>query len=109
LYTRQFFTFRPREGLMGTSRKLRAVEDDEKASPKSVSQAAEGTQRDLLVAMRARIAKALDDPSCPPAALAALTLRLHGIARDIEAIDAADEGDDIGEAANTPDEEFAAR
>lgn len=90
---------------------LRAVTaDDRPEKPKSITQAAEsGTQRELLVAMRARIAKTVDDPKCPPRDLAALTRRLHDIDRDIRALDAENEGDDIGEAANTPDEEWPAR
>lgn len=90
---------------------LRAVAVDEKpvAKPQSVSQAVdEGTRRDQLVAMRARIAKAIDDPNIRGADLAALSRRLLEIGKDIEAIDAADEGDDIGDAAATPDEEWSA-
>lgn len=55
----------------------------------SVSQAAEsGSTRDLLVAMRARIATAVEDPGTPARDLAALTKRLVEVVRDIEAIDA---------------------
>jgi hypothetical protein len=70
------------------------VAPDEKAASKpkaryTVAEAAEkGTQRDLLVAMRERIAKAVADVNCPPRDLAALTRRLQEIAREIEAIDA---------------------
>jgi hypothetical protein len=92
---------------------LRAVKPDEKpkrraAKPKTVSQAAAGDDvRELLVAMRARLALAVENPNTPPRDLAALTRRLHEVVRDIAAIDAAaGEGDDVGEAAQTPDEEF---
>lgn len=78
---------------MAARKPLRAVAPDEKpAAAKaklSVAEAAEkGTQRDLLVAMRERIAKAVQDPRCPPRDLAALTRRLQEVAREIEAIDA---------------------
>ena len=63
-----------------------------KARAKTVSQAAtDGTHRELLVAMRTRIAKAVEDESTPAQALAALTKRLSDVAREIEAIDAAQE------------------
>lgn len=55
----------------------------------TVSEAAEGgSTRDLLVAMRARIAQAVGDPDTPARDLAALTKRLVEVVRDIEAIDA---------------------
>ena len=75
---------------MTRSRALRAVSSDEMPPVKAmtVAQAAEhGTHRDLLVAMRARIAKAVADPDCPPRDLAALTRRLQDIAREIEQLD----------------------
>ena len=77
-----------------TTRKtpLRAVSPDEKAAPvapKSVTEAAKsGTTRELLSAMRARIAEAVEDPNTPARDLAALTKRLVEVVRDIEAIDA---------------------
>lgn len=72
---------------------LRAVAPDEKPpAPKSVTEAADrGTTRELLVAMRARIAKAVEDPNTPARDLAALTKRLVEVVRDIEAIDAREE------------------
>lgn len=69
---------------------LRAVSEDELApTPKTITQAAaDGTTRELLVAMRARIAKAVEDANTPARDLAALTKRLVEVVRDIEAIDA---------------------
>lgn len=62
---------------------------------KGVAEAARsGTTRELLVAMRDRIAQTVEDPSCPPRELAALTKRLQDIVRDIEATDA--RSDDSG-------------
>lgn len=72
---------------------LRLAGADEEApksatKPKSVSQAAAGgDHRELLVAMRERIANTVSDPSCPPRDLAALTRRLQDIAKEIESID----------------------
>lgn len=73
---------------------LRSVKADEKpkrrASPKSIVQAAAGdSSRDLLVAMRNRIAKTLDEPNCPARDQASLSRRLLEIRKEIEAIDAA--------------------
>lgn len=75
-------------------RGLRAVGPDDapvKAKKSSsVSQAAaSGDHRELLVAMRTRIARAVSDPDCPPRDLAALTRRLQDIAKEIESIDQA--------------------
>lgn len=80
--------------------RLRAVVPDEKppAKPKSVEQAAKsGSHRDLLVAMRDRIAVTVSNPDCPPRDLAALTRRLQDIAKEIESIDlrAKEEGEDV--------------
>ena len=73
-------------------RKLRTVAPDETAppsKPKTITEAADGgTTRELLVAMRARIAKAVEDANTPARDLAALTKRLVEVVRDIEAIDA---------------------
>ena len=92
---------------------LRAVGPDEKPPSKprklTVSQAAaSGDHRDLLVAMRERVAKTVSDPECPPRDLAALTRRLQDIAKEIEAIDlrAKEEGDDANDVAE--DEPFDA-
>ncbi|SHU54235.1 hypothetical protein [Mycobacteroides abscessus] len=72
---------------------------------KAVSVAATGgTPRDLLVAMRDRIAQAVDDPETSARDLAALTRRLMEIAKEIEVIDhAANGGDPVSVAAQEPD------
>lgn len=89
---------------------IRAVKDGETRSPArrfTVSEAAElGDHRELLVAMRARIAKAVADPNCPPRDLAALTRRLQDIAKEIEALDAAARQEEA-EGAAVADEEFS--
>ena len=77
-------------------RTLRAVAADESASPPArtftvSSASSEGTRRDVLVAMRARIATAVDDPNTPARDLAALTKRLIEVVKEIDAMDAADQ------------------
>jgi hypothetical protein len=87
-------------------RRLRPVGPDEKPEkPKrlTVQQAAsEGTHRELLVALRARIAAAVASPSCNPVALAALSRQLVLLSKEISVIDAREDDAD-GEAA-IPDE-----
>lgn len=84
---------------------LRAVGADEAppAPPKRhtvTSAASEGTRRDLLVAMRSRVATAVEDPNTPARDLAALTRRLMEIAKDIEALDARDQEGESGPVAD---------
>ena len=56
---------------------------------KTITQAAaSGDARELLVAMRTRIAKAVQDPDTPARDLAALTKRLMEVVREIEGLDA---------------------
>lgn len=94
---------------MAARRALTVVTAATKSKPKvtkSVTKAAaDGSRRELLVAMRSRVATAVEDPNTPARDLAALTRRLMEMAKDIEAIDAAveQEGRD-GQA--TPDERW---
>lgn len=84
--------------------KLRAVAPDEVGPTKKhtvTSAAAEGSLRDLLVAMRDRVAKDVESPNTPARDLAALTRRLLEITKEIEAIDA--KGDPDVDNAPTPD------
>jgi hypothetical protein len=71
---------------------LRVVAPNEEPAPKKkhtvTSAAADGDRRDLLVAMRSRVATAVEDPNTPARDLAALTRRLMEIAKDIEVLDA---------------------
>ena len=90
------------------TRRLAAVPADAKPKAKrlGVAQAAaDGTHRDLLVAMRDRIAKAVANEDCPPRDLAALTRRLQDIAKEIESIDLRDK-QEAAEDATAPDEEW---
>ena len=86
--------------------KLRVVTPGEAVAPSkplTVTSAAQGgSRRELLVAMRSRVATAVEDPNTPARDLAALTRRLMEIAKDIEALDAAAEqeaqrGDEVGD------------
>jgi hypothetical protein len=91
---------------------LRAVSPDEtapKVSPQTVTQAAaSGTTRDLLVTMRDRVAKDVENANTPARDLAALTKRLMEIVRDIEAIDARTEQEAGEDAAEVEDGDFDA-
>jgi hypothetical protein len=73
------------------ARPLRAVAPGEAPAgpPKTVTEAANsGTTRELLVAMRTRIASVVENEKTQARDLAALTKRLVEVVRDIEAIDA---------------------
>lgn len=84
-------------------RNLRAVSEsgesrnlERQAPSKSVAQAAKsGNQRELLVSMRDRIAETVSKPDCPPRELASLTKRLQDIVRDIAALDAMMESENV--------------
>lgn len=84
---------------------LRAVKPGETSGRKpTITEAANaGDHRDLLVALRERVARTVEDPNCPPRDLAALSRRLQEIAREIDAIDARHE-EESGESVPTPDE-----
>lgn len=88
---------------------LRAVKPGEEPQEKrrlTITEAAgEGNHRDLLVALRERVARTVEDPNCPPRDLAALSRRLQEIAKEIDAIDARAEEED-GAGVSTPDEEW---
>lgn len=85
---------------------LRAVKADEapvKPKPKTLVEAVEsGDYREILVAQRLEIARAIPEEKGP--AKAALHRQLSMIAKELAAIDTADGEDDIGKAASTPDE-----
>jgi hypothetical protein len=89
--------------------KLRAVEPGEKPQKKMsvVEAAAQGDHRQMLIALRARIARSVEAPSCNPVALAALGRQLVAISKELSVLDAT--GDDpIAEAARTADESWSA-
>lgn len=95
------------------SPRLRAVGEDERptetkpAGPRRLKvdvAAREGTDLELLMAMRDRVAEQVADPTCPPRDLASLTRRLEEIRKQIGAererlSKEADDGDDVEDAA----------
>ena len=100
---------------MASRKPLRVVAADEPppAPPStpprkmSVTQAAaKGSVREQLVALRDRVAVAVEDPNCPPRDLASLSRRLMEITKEIAAIDA--QAKEEGDGAATPDEEWEA-
>lgn len=79
------------------------------AKPKTILEAAEsGSRRELLVALRRRIAKTINSEECPPRDLASLSRRLMEIESEINAIDAEAGEGNMGDAVETPDEQFDA-
>ena len=75
--------------------------------PKSVKDACDsGDKRDLLVALRTRLARTIDDPATPARDLAALSRRLLEVSKDLESLTQA-EAEDAAEAV-TPDERWEA-
>ena len=94
---------------------LRAVAADEKAPAKKptrrptkaktvVEAAKSGTDRELLVAMRDRIAEDLDSRSTLARDLASLSKRLMELQREIKAIDDRDEQEGKAKGGPVPDE-----
>lgn len=88
--------------MAAKSTRLRAVkpgEPGEKAPVKrrqssSVAEAAaSGDVRATLIAMRDRVARALDSPDCPPRELAALTKRLDDIMEKLKTLGLEDEAE----------------
>ncbi|MFY0406903.1 hypothetical protein [Solicola sp. PLA-1-18] len=80
------------------SKQLRAVAEGETAArrvPRSITEAVkDGTTLDLLLAMRVRLAAALDDPNMRGADLAALSRRMLETAKEIETFEQRDAVDD---------------
>lgn len=99
---------------MASTKRLRVVKPDEQSKPPrrrklTVTQAAaSGTARELLVAMRDRVAKDVENPNTPSRDLAALTRRLLEITREIEAVDVRAAEDTEGAGAGTPDDKWEA-
>jgi len=91
--------------------KLRLIGPDEFGKPEPVlsvvEAAAHGSTRQLLVAMRDRVAEAVQNPDTAARDLSSLTIRLRALTRDIEAIDAK-EAEDSASAESTVDDEWKA-
>lgn len=84
------------------ARSLRAVGPEDADKPKKKPQ----SHRDLLLAMKERISKAVFDPNTQPRDLASLTRRLQDIAKELELMDvrAKQEGVDLDGEADGDDE-----
>jgi transposase-like protein len=87
---------------------LRAVPppaEPERHQPRTIAEAASsGDYRSTLVKLRDRLAKQLDDANTPPRDMAALSRRFLEVVRELQALDTADGGDEIGKAASADDE-----
>ena len=84
------------------SQHLHVIEPGEKpaakAVPKTIEEAARaGSTLDELRLMRERIARALDNPNCPPRDLAALSRRQIEISKEIDALKRQREESDGGD------------
>ena len=88
--------------------KLRPVQPEERAEkPRKltvIEAAALNDHREMLVALRARIARSVEASWTDPVALAALTRQMVFISKELSVLDARAEDDAVGEAARTPDE-----
>lgn len=71
-----------------------------------VEAVASGTSKQVLVAMRARLAKAFDDPGTSPRDLAAITRRMTDLDDRIRAIQTAEQEASDEEDEDTEDEEW---
>lgn len=95
--------------MAGRRSPLRAVEPGESApEPRVLSvdkAAAEGSELELLMSMRDRVAVAVADPNCAARDLAALTRRLREITKDIDALRAR-QVEEALDAADAPDEQW---
>lgn len=80
-----------------------------RAKPLTVLEAVEsGDYLDELVATHRRIAAAVNDPNTPARDLASLTRRQLEFSKEIKAIRSASGGDEVADAAATPDEAWVA-
>ena len=96
---------------MGASLRVVSEADEprRKSAPSTVAQAVkDGSSKDVLMTLRARIAQTIDDPGTPPRDLAALSRRLVDIDKELRSMDVAEREEAVqgGEAAG--DEEWEA-
>ena len=94
---------RPRTQLRAVNSSTPATPAEAPASKRVAAAAKDGSTRDLLVAMRDRIAVAVENENTPARDLASLTKRLMEVVRDIEAVDAR-AAEEARESAEHPDE-----
>jgi hypothetical protein len=92
---------------------LRAVSPSERAPQRkkrlTVTQAAKAdSHRELLAALRDRLAAAVENPNCNDVALAALSRQISLISKELSIMDTEASEDSIAVAAGTPDEDWSA-
>ena len=75
------------------AKKLRAVSEGETAptKPKTIGEAAEASERELLVSLRTHLAREMDKGAVPAHALASVSAKIREYDREIRAIDSRDE------------------
>ncbi len=78
---------------MPAKKPLRAVAADEKApaKPKTIGEAAEASERELLVSLRTHLAREMDKGAVPAHALASVSAKIREYDREIRSIDSRDE------------------
>jgi hypothetical protein len=89
---------------------LRAVQPGERRKKRlTVTQAAKAdSHRDLLVALRDRLAQTVENPNTNPVALAALSRQISLISKELSIMDTTSGEDVIAVAAATADEPWSA-
>ena len=92
---------------MAKARSLRTVKPGDKPvappkPPETIAEAAESSERDLLVSLRTLLANELDKGAVPAHALGTVTAKLREYDRDIRALDARQKQEDTryGEASD---------
>lgn len=90
---------------MGKATEVIDMASRRKGKVLTVQVAAGASRRDLLVALRDKIAGEIDE-GVPARDLASLSKRLLEIAEQIAALDAEDQQDEVSDAAATPDESW---
>ena len=74
----------------------------------SFSESVRGTRRERLEASRDLLARLIEEGGIPPYRVNETIKELNRIADELDCVIADEDGDDIGEAAATPDEPWAA-
>lgn len=96
---------------MGASLRVVSEADEprRKSAPSTVAQAVkDGSSKDVLMTLRARIAQTIDDPGTPPRDLAALSRRLVDIDKELRSMDVAEREEAIQGGEASGDEEWEA-
>lgn len=96
---------------MGASLRVVSEKDEphRKPAPSTVAQAVkDGSSKDVLMTLRARIAQTIDDPGTPPRDLAALSRRLVDIDKELRSMDVAEREEVVQGGELSGDEEWEA-